>query len=200
MYELAKTFEAVFGAGSVPSMIRPIYADWPLFIDRYNETLQWANATYGPPSTWLYGMAITGYFGGDAKANMTNDEIYASYKNSSDTQFKTRQAYAQLAAAWGLKLVAYEAGPGWSVGDMSGVGQFILSQRFAPMRDVVNYDVQSSWVPAGGGDYNYFSLAGYASRYGMWGAAESFFNLSTPKYCALLDLTGAALTPGCQGW
>lgn len=202
LYEIAATFAQVFGPGAVPSRVRPIYAEWPLFPARYNDTLTWAATTYGvPPSSWLYGMAITGYYGEAPKGdNATLSDVYDGYTNSSDTQVGTRTAFAALAKGWGLKLVAYEAGPGWDVGSTNSVGTVILAQRFPPMRAAVAYDVLSSWVPSGGGEYNYFSSVGVPSRYGQWGAAESFFNASTPKLCALRDLTGADATPGCEGW
>jgi hypothetical protein len=50
VYEIAQTFAAVFGQDQVPTRIRPIYADWVIYPQRYNETLTWFNATYGPPS------------------------------------------------------------------------------------------------------------------------------------------------------
>ena len=31
----------------------------------------------------------------------------------------------------------------------------------------------------------------------MWGHVEHMFNRSTPKWCGVLDSTGAPLTPGC---
>jgi hypothetical protein len=48
-YQIGQTFAAVFGQEAMLTQIRPIYADWPLFPDRYNATLAWFNATYGPP-------------------------------------------------------------------------------------------------------------------------------------------------------
>lgn len=33
--------------------IRPIYADWSIYPERYNETLAWFNATYGWPGKWV---------------------------------------------------------------------------------------------------------------------------------------------------
>lgn len=60
VYEIGQTFLSVFGASAFPTVIRPVYADWTIFPDRYNATLAWANATYGPPATFLYGMAATG--------------------------------------------------------------------------------------------------------------------------------------------
>ena len=199
-YELSRTFAGAFGEAAVPSQVRPLYADWPIFPQRYNATLAWFNATYGAPSKYLYGMASTGYFGGTPlKAPMTLAQVYAEYANSTATQAKARAELAAIARAWGLKLVAYEAGPGWSVGNMANLGQYILAQRFAPMRGVTAADVQA-WADAGGDAYNHFSMSGLPSRFGQWGHVEHFFNLSTPKWCAVLDTTGAALPPGCAGW
>ena len=145
-------------------------------------------------------MASTGYFGGGAKTpNMTIDDVFASYANSTAQQAPARVELAAVAAHWGLRLVAYEAGPGWSVGDKTNLGTFIIAQRLAPMRAITRGDV-AAWAAAGGDAYNHFSLSGLASRFGMWGHAEHFFNTSTPKWCAVLDATGAPLTPGCAGW
>jgi hypothetical protein len=47
----------------------------------------------------------------------------SALQNSSDNQRAVRQQMANLAAHWGLKLVAYEAGPGWDVGDMTDLGE-----------------------------------------------------------------------------
>jgi len=199
-YELSRTFAGAFGEAAVPSIVRPLYADWPIFPQRYNATLAWFNATYGAPSKYLYGMAATGYFGGDAlKTPMTFDQVYAEYRNSTANQAKSRAELAAIASYWGLKLVGYEAGPGWSVGNMANLGQYILAQRFAAMRSVTSEDVQA-WADAGGDAYNHFAMAGLPSRFGQWGHVEHFFNLSTPKWCAVLDTTGSPLTQGCTGW
>ena len=74
---------------------------------------------------------------------------------------------------FGIKVVAYEAGPGWSVGDTKNLQSFILAQRMAPMRQIVVNDVVS-WAAAGPNmaAYNHFSLVGMPSRFGMWGHAE----------------------------
>ncbi len=112
-----------------------------------------------------------------------------------------RSELASIAAYWGIKLCSYESGPGWNVGNTAGVNTTILAQRFYPMRDVVKYDIETSWIPAGGADYNFFGMTGAYSRYGQWGATENFFNLTTPKFCALLDLKDVSPLPkGCQGY
>lgn len=65
------------------------------------------------------------------------------------------------------------------------------------MRNVIKHDIVNSWMPAGGSDYNQFSLGGYYSRYGQWGAVEHYYNLSTPRYCGLMDLLDSPLPQGC---
>jgi hypothetical protein len=49
VYEIGKTFESVFGPGSMNTRIRPVYASWTISIDEYyNNTLAWLAAEYGP--------------------------------------------------------------------------------------------------------------------------------------------------------
>lgn len=92
------------------------------------------------------------------------------------------------------------------MGETTGVAQWILAQRFAEMRQVIKYDLETSWEPSGADAYNAFSLSGDYSRYGMWGFAEWLQNISTPRYCALVDMTQSADQPlpkelaGCKGW
>ena len=198
VYELSRTFAAVFGEAAVPSQVRPVYADWPIYPQRFNATLAWFAATYGPPSTYLYGMASTGYFGGGLTKfpNATLDAIYADYLNDTAKQAPARAELAAIAAQWGLKLVAYEAGPGWNVGTTTNLANYIIAQRMAPMKDVVLNDI-TAWVAAGGAEYNHFSIAGSYSRFGQWGHCEHYFNQTTPKFCAILEATGATLPPAC---
>jgi len=177
--------------------VRPIYAGWSIQPQDYNSTLSWFNATYGAPSQFLYGLAGTAYYGGGAPANATTDQIIESYLESTIDQISMWERLSAVASFWGIKLTAYEAGPGWNVGSTVNVGGFIVAQRVPPMRASVVRNVEA-WAAVGGAEYNYFSLCGEPSRYGMWGALENFFNQSTPKFCAAVDTTGYPLTPGCN--
>jgi hypothetical protein len=202
VYQLSRTFAAVFGESSVPNLVRPILAQWSIFPQHYVDLLNWLSTTYGPPNKYLYAIAIDSYFGGDNKTpNMTFNQIYAAYNSSTSSQASLHKQYNDLATKYGIKVVAYEAGPGWNVGSMDNLQNYILAQRFAPMRYVTVGNVEA-WAAAGPAmdAYNHFSLAGLASRYGMWGHVESFYNQTTPKWCAVLDVTGAPLPRGCQGW
>jgi hypothetical protein len=106
-----------------------------------------------------------------------------------------------IAAQYNVKVVAYEAGPGWGVGTATSVGQYILAGRMKQMRALTAQNVQA-WANFGPymDVYNHFSIAGQPSRYGMWGHAETYFNVSAPKWCAVIDTTGAnpAEWPECN--
>jgi hypothetical protein len=199
LYEISRTFAAVFGESAVPSRIRPVLAEWTIFPQHYSDLLTWLSKTYGPPNKYLYAISTDSYFGGDNKTpNMTLDQIYAAYASSTASLAARHKQFNDIATQWGLKVVAYEAGPGWDVGSTQNVGNYILAQRYAPMRNVTVYDVKT-WAGAGPAmdAYNHFSLSGLASRYGMWGHVESFFNQTTPKWCAVLEVTGSPIPPGC---
>jgi len=200
VYEISRTFAAVFGEAAVPNQVRPVLAEWTIFPQHYIDLLTWFSKTYGPPNKYLYAIAIDSYFGGDNKeSNMTLDQIYADYDSSTAGLAARHKQYNDIATQWGLKVVAYEAGPGWNVGSTQNLQNYILAQRFAPMRKVTVGNVEA-WAAAGPAmaAYNHFSLSGLASRFGMWGHVESFFNQSTPKWCAVLDIAGAPLPQGCQ--
>jgi hypothetical protein len=55
---------------------------------------------------------------------------------------------AGIAASYGLKLLAYEAGPGWTVGTTTQLSNFIIAQRLAGMKAVTVGDV-AGWAAAG---------------------------------------------------
>jgi hypothetical protein len=197
VYELSRTFAAVFGEAAVPSQIRPVYADWAIYPARFNATLAWFAATYGPPAKYLYGMATTGYFGCDPKTVSDIPSIYRCYANDTANQAAARGVLAGIAASYGLKLLAYEAGPGWDVGTTTQLSNFIIAQRLAGMKAVTVGDV-AGWAAAGGDVYNHFSLGGLYSRFGQWGHFEHFYNTTTPKYCAVLETTGSPAPDACN--
>ena len=97
-----------------------MFAEWTIYPAHFNSSLAWFNKSIGFPGDHLYGMAITGYFGGDAKKlgpNPALEDIYTSYRNDSDAQLAVRKQHAAIAKLWGLKLLAYEV--------RKGVGQSV---------------------------------------------------------------------------
>ena len=199
VFELAQTFKAVFGAAAFAARVRPVFAWWAIAPQQFNSTLAWANQTYGPLSEWLYGIATTGYFGGSARANMSIDDALLEYAIDSAASAELLAPIHAIAAAYGVKVLAYEAGPGWAVGNTQSLGSYIMAHRMAPMRDILRTHV-GVWAGMGPqmDAYNHFALVGKPSQSGMWGHAETFFNQSTPKWCAVLDATGTPLTPECN--
>jgi hypothetical protein len=69
VYEIAKTFEQVFGEGSLDhekGRVRMVYASWGLegTIQTYfNDTLTWLEAEYGALDKFIYGISYAQYFG-----------------------------------------------------------------------------------------------------------------------------------------
>ena len=105
--------------------------------------------------------------------------------------YKNTLEIGEIASVWGLKLAAYEAGPGMKVGDKTNIGNRIEAQRDPGIKPIVVEDVLDNWfgLPRPGDVYNYFSLAGAYSRYGCWGATDDISDLTTPKYQAISETT-----------
>ena len=192
LIEIGRIFENVFGTGTLGRRVLPIFAEWTIFPAHYDEILNWANQFYGPPNKYFYGVAQTHYYSdSDAPANANVQQILAAIKNSSDSGYAKTLEIGEIASVWGLKLAAYEAGPGMKVGNTTNIGNRIEAQRNAGMKQIVVDDVLDNWfgLPRPGDIYNYFSLCGAYSRYGCWGATDDISDLTTPKYEAILEIT-----------
>ena len=77
VYEIAKTFEQVFGEGSLDreaGRVRMVYASWGLAGNMqtyYNDTLAWLQAEYGELDKFLYGISYAQYFGPHSQNSCT---------------------------------------------------------------------------------------------------------------------------------
>ena len=193
LMEIGKIFTSVFGAGAYNRKIFLIFAEWTNFPQHYDVTLNWAYTAFGiPPHSYLYALAQTHYFSDSAApANANVEQILAAAKNSSDTAYVKTLEIGEIASIWGLKLAAYEAGPGMKVGDTANIGNRIEAQRNPGIKQIIIDDILKNWfgLPRPGDLYNYFSLAGAYSRYGCWGATDDLSDLTTPKYQAILEVT-----------
>ena len=129
----------------------------------------------------------------DPEKKIPVEEILTAIKNSSDTSYIKTLEIGEIASVWGLKLAAYEAGPGMKVGDTTNIGNRIEAQRDKGIKQIVVDDVLKNWfgLPRPGDIYNYFALAGTYSRYGCWGSTDDLSDLMTPKYEAILEITKA---------
>lgn len=190
LYEIAKIFEAVFGSGSLNTTIRPVYAWWNLQEGTNStgaKTLAWMNATYGPPSNYFYAMAQGSYFSDTSPSTTaTIPDVLANMLASSNASVTKTQQNKATANLYGLKLFAYEGGP--DNRNTSNVGIQIEANRDAGMGPLVEHHIVDNWFGQGGDMFGYFSLAGYYSRNGDWGATEDYRILTTPKYQAIMNV------------
>ena len=196
LVEIGSIFSNVFGSSAYNRKILLVLAEWTIFPAHYDELLNWLDLFYGPPNKYLYAIAQTHYFSdSSAPEGASVQQILAAIKNSSETGYKNTLAIGEIASIWNLKLAAYEAGPGMKVGDKTNIGNRIEAQRNAGIKPIVVEDVLDNWfgLPRPGDVYNYFSLSGAYSRYGCWGATDDVGDLTTPKYQAIMEITGTLL-------
>lgn len=195
LIEIGKIFASVYGESAYNRKFFLIFAEWTNFPQHYDEILNWAYTVFGEnPKNYFYAIAQTHYFSDSAASEKASiQEILAAIKNSSDTSYEKTLEIGEIASIWGLKLAAYEAGPGMKVGNMVNIGNRIEAQRDKGIKQIIVDDVLKNWfgLPRPGDIYNYFSLAGTYSRYGCWGSTDDLSDLMTPKYQAILEITGS---------
>ncbi|AIE83896.1 hypothetical protein [Fimbriimonas ginsengisoli] len=191
LYQIAKIFESVFGAGSLQNRIRPIYAAWTIQPAWYDEVLGWMEKTYGAPKSYFYAMAETAYMNdqGAAKTATPEEVLEAMRQDSLAGRAYTKQLKA-IATKYGLKLAAYEAGPDNGGGDPTNIGNRIRANRLPQMKELVLHHFLDHFYGLGGDIATYFALSSSASRFGCWGATEDLAHLDTPKFKAIYEMTG----------
>eukprot|EP01006_Ploeotia_vitrea_P009001 TRINITY_DN21256_c0_g1_i1.p1 TRINITY_DN21256_c0_g1~~TRINITY_DN21256_c0_g1_i1.p1 ORF type:complete len:585 (-),score=77.73 TRINITY_DN21256_c0_g1_i1:183-1751(-) len=192
LYNITQVFHNVFGANS--NRIRPIYAWWfagfSLGVPAMNETLQWFEATYNKKAgDVFYGLSAAHYFGSECKTGGIQ-ECLTDYRTASNANRKLTMQTAAVARQFGLKYTAYEAGPGWKVGDKTNMANHIQANRAPGMADLVKLDIQKNFWDIGGDVYNYFSLSSAYSHYGCWGLTDDLADLTTVKYKAVQEVIG----------
>ncbi|VXD21644.1 Cellulose-binding domain protein [Planktothrix serta PCC 8927] len=170
---------------------------------------------------------ITGYFSG-ALGDLNNSSVIESWRNKGDEginlafqqlkkggllpvdkdslehNYKKFLYHAEIAKDKGLKLVAYEG------------GQHLVSHRKDPQNQQVTdfliklnrhpqmYDTYlqllQDWEQAGGTVFMHFTDIGKPTKYGSWGALESVYQPTSPKYKALEDFIdhNPCWWEGCQ--
>lgn len=193
LHDIAEKFKSVFGAQAMMTRIRPIYASWLISPDpHFKDVLKWAEATYGPPKNYFYGMAGAAYYNAEKASNTASpDEILAVMRKSSDDNAIFHKQLKAIADSYGLKYTQYEIGPDNGGGKTENVANRIRANRVPGMKALVLYDA-ARWFALGGDMYMYFAAPGAYSRYGCWGLSEDIRQLNTPKWQAIYELTGGA--------
>ncbi|MBI4910883.1 MAG: hypothetical protein HY820_45155 [Acidobacteria bacterium] len=173
-----------------PSRLRPVYSWWTIFPDQYRNVLQWAQAVYGAPSTYLWAIAKTNYYNDRRAARDASPEaVLDAMRADSDNGRTYTSRIKQVADLFGLQFVTYEAGPDNGGGSTVNIGNRILANRLPAMRELMLRDVRDNWFELGGGLYMLLELSSAYSRYGCWGQNEDVIDLTTPKYQAVLELS-----------
>ncbi len=180
--------------------VRGVYAWWTIFPDQYRTTLAWAKSNYGDLNQHVYAIANTHYYNvSRAAATDTPERLLEVMRASSDSGVNFDNQFRQIAADYGLRHTIYEGGPDVGGGSTTNVGNRILANRLAGMKDLVLHDMRTNWFERGGAEYMYFAHCGPCSRFGCWGALEDIVNFETPKWRALEEISGARPAPSVAG-
>ena len=191
--EIAQIFAKAFAGDA--SRIRPVINDANIFTPE--NMLQYVNDMYGPPSQYLYGVAITTYYGSADKTSV--DAIIAGEQAASDRNVPGYILNRGIATYWGLHLLAYEGGQE-EEGDPRAPAPLdpYLVNQFAAARDprmaeVEFHDLMDNWYPSGGELYMQFSHVRRLSTYGMWGVTEDLTDLSGGKWNGMVQVMESPL-------
>ncbi|HEY1380424.1 MAG TPA: hypothetical protein VGF55_26720, partial [Gemmataceae bacterium] len=203
--EISDIFASVWGADAINGRVRVVLASQ--IVNGYipQTQLSWLNQTFGAPSKYLYALAGAPYFyvgSADQQTNLTADQVLSALSASIDANAKYVQDYSRWAAAYGLKLVAYEGGP-----DTFGPNNVAAKKAASldPRMKDLTVKALSQWFGAGGGVMNWY-VAGptdYDTQYGAWGTTNSLDNLNAPKMQGIrqvaanpVDATAGFAAPG----
>ncbi len=183
--EIVNTFASVFGSGEINQRLRGILAgisanETFFKAGNLSNMLTYLNANYGPPSNYIYGIAITGYYGGSAASgqagteNYTVQQIIDSMRATSDSDVPRRQAVINLATTWALPGggCTYESGPDIGGGSTTNIGNRILAVRDPNQKDVYKRNFANNFWDLGGNLAMQFTLASSYNRYGAWGLTD----------------------------
>jgi len=208
LYEIAQIFQSVFGAGSLNTTIRPVYAWFQLDEGSGSyatNALAWFKSTYGSPSDYFYAMAQGDYFANaNYSSDSTIDEVLQDMQTGSQgsvSDVSYVQANLATAQQYGLRLFVYEGGPANDNGGSNSTAnigvQIEANRQYAADDDIglgmdllVEDHIRKNWFEYGGSNFGYFQFTSAYSRYGSWGVTDDYCNLLTAKYSAILNLTG----------
>jgi hypothetical protein len=192
--QISEIFRSVYGDRAMMRIVRPVYASWTISLDaHFRDPLAWVNRAYGPPSGFIYAIALGHYFNAEETAKTgSKDEILAAMKRDSDRNAVSYyKPFVDLAQSYGLKAFVYEGGSDTGGGDPANVANRIEAERDPAMKELIVHDVRDNWFGLGGSLYMYFSHAGAYSRYGCWGLTEDIVDTNTYKYQAIRELTAS---------
>ena len=89
-----------------------------------------------------------------------------------------------------LPLIAYEGGQHLDYSQDQTIADFFNRANRDPRIVELTKDYLSQWYELGGGDFVNYSDIGTYSTSGSWGALESVYDTTSPKYEALKQFIG----------
>ena len=174
--------------------------------------------TANPLSHKEYGidaLAIAPYFGGGTYLMNTQEKInrvkgwaqdttgagldslfnelkYGASSGQSSLDFiaNTIRSNKAVADANNLPLIAYEGGQHLDYSADETIATFFNRANRDPRIGELTKEYLSQWYELGGGDFVNFNDIGTYSKWGSWGALESVYDTTSPKYEALKQFIG----------
>ena len=180
--ELAQVFASVFGSDALNDRIRVVLCSHQPMLKWWVEPmLQYVNATFGPPSDYLYAIGCQTYFSGGADTGEGVAEILADCHQSITGQITDlgvneagRTQWIAKADAWNLPggFVSYEGGPAHGGGSTTNIANRILAERSPGMCEEMRYNLDDAFIQLGGTLAMQFTLTSSYNRYGCWGLTD----------------------------
>jgi hypothetical protein len=208
MMEISNLFKSVWTttfngttaqANPINNRVRVILGGQAGVLSRFDDMLGYINKFYGAPKNYFYGTGLAWYFTLNKYAdkynpptNLTKTQVLEgmdlSVKNYESGWFKKP---AQQAAAWGMKLEAYELG----VDTMGSLN--IKAKADASMDPKMSSLMQrfvNAFVSQGGDSAQWFQVGAntYYSTSGTWAITNDLNNLNSPKQQGFRLLRGYA--------
>jgi hypothetical protein len=202
--EISLIFRQTFGDAAMMTRVRPVlmtqlgYAGGPLrqamrlMQDYYNNPAQVSAPK--PPNYYLYGIGGSGYY--NPKESSSPDAAFADLTNQAEWK-AALQEDANYAAAFGLKRIAYEAGPSLEGGSLNDKNR--STYRDDPRMKLGMVQAHDLWSSQGGDLIMYFTITG-DSPWGfvpdIWDAENSQKNLKLQAIDVLKMQPRAKVTYG----
>jgi hypothetical protein len=193
---IADIFQSVFGKEAMITRIRPVLA-WDMWgletrqgstLGTLADQLQYLNSRFGSPSGYIYAVAMGAYI---SVSDMNNANLTASALLQQMTQYTANtlrpkmSVLHRVANQYGLKMFAYEGGPGL-LGSINYNNK--LAANLDPgMKGVVKILLQN-WKDEGGDVFTYYNLtSAYSPNSGFFGLSASIINENSVKWQALKE-------------
>jgi len=200
--EISDIFRSVFGDSAMMSRVRPILCSQLGWSDYWlSEGLRFMDAYYNngegnfvsvprPPSYYFWGGGGSGYnVGFGHRDNLTLDQVFTvGYANSWPAFYEAVAADTHWLTTYGLRRIAYEAGPGL---DADGHSDNVKEPaQFDPrIADVIRTQLRV-WQEAGGTHFGVFNSVGNLTHGLLHDIDDNF--VSSPKLQTLNSLAGTA--------